>query len=289
MHVLCLGAGLMGSQIGLEYALGGHEVVFVARRPNAAKRRVKDAAQIVEQHGLASPQAIVDATARTSFRRSVAGDEPAELVVESLPEDRQAKVGPLREAAARWPGAVFATNSSSIAVSELGRLAGVGERIVATHYWNPPLLMPLVEMLGGEDTPAPTVGRVAAILRRLGKRPVLLHGEVPGMLWNRLQLALLRECLWLVENGVANPEQIDEVVRDGLARRWRLLGPFETVSLGGAGVFDAIAANLFPVLSNAGDGEFGAYVERDPAALETLAARRDQGLTAELLRERERA
>jgi 3-hydroxyacyl-CoA dehydrogenase len=105
------------------------------------------------------------------------------------------------------------------------------------------------------------------------------------MLWNRLQLALLRECLWLVEHDVATPEQIDEVVRDGLARRWRLLGPFETVSLGGATVFDAIAENLFPVLSNASAGRFGPYLERDPEVLAELARRRDLGLVAELANE----
>jgi 3-hydroxybutyryl-CoA dehydrogenase len=276
----------MGSQIGLEYAFGGHDVIFVARRPNAARGRVEDATRLAAQHELATATEIAQVNSRISFRSAIKGEEPVELVVESLPEHREAKVGPMREAAAQWPDATLATNSSSIPVSELGRLAGIEDRIVATHYWNPPLLMPLVEMLAGENTPARTLGHVAAILRRLGKRPVLLHAEVPGMLWNRLQLALLRECLWLVENGVANPEQIDEVMRDGLARRWRLLGPFETVSLGGAGVFDAIADNLFPVLSNAADGHFGPHVQRDPTALEALASRRDEGLTAELLSER---
>ena len=196
------------------------------------------------------------------------------------------KVGPIREAAERWPDATVATNTSSIGISELGRLTGVSERIVATHYWNPPLLMPLVELLGGEGTPAKRVEQLAATLSDLGKRPVLLHAEVPGMLWNRLQLAMLRECLWLVQHEVATPEQIDEVVRDGLARRWRLLGPFETVSLGGAAVFDAIAENLFPVLSDATGGRFGPYLQEDPEVLAELTRRRDLGLVSELQAER---
>lgn len=272
----------MGSQIGVEYALGGHSVVFVVRRIEQARARVGAALETVAQHRLATEPAIDGARRRISFRDAVIGEEAVELVVESLPEDRMVKVGPIREAAERWPDATVATNTSSIGISELGRLAGVSDRIVATHYWNPPLLMPLVELLGGDRTPADLVEQVAATLSDLGKRPVLLRAEVPGMLWNRLQLAMLRECLWLVQHDVATPEQIDEVVRDGLARRWRLLGPFETVSLGGAAVFDAIAENLFPVLSDATEGRFGPYLQEDPEVLAELTRRRDLGLVSEL-------
>ena len=286
MSVLCLGAGRMGSQIGVEYALGGHSVVFVVRRIDQARARVGAALDTVAQHRLATEPAIDGARRRISFRDAVIGEEAVELVVESLPEDRMVKVGPIREAAERWPAAIVATNTSSIGISELGRLAGVSERIVATHYWNPPLLMPLVELLGGDRTPAELVEQLAATLSDLGKRPVLLRAEVPGMLWNRLQLAMLRECLWLVQHDVATPEQIDEVVRDGLARRWRLLGPFETVSLGGAAVFDAIAENLFPVLSDATGGRFGPYLQEDPEVLAELTRRRDLGLVSELQAER---
>lgn len=278
----------MGAQIGLEYALGGHDVILVTRRPQAARVRVQDAIEMASQCDIASGAALTQARQRIAYRSAVDGDEPVELVVESLPEDRQIKAAVMSRAAACWPQATVATNSSSIPPSELGRLAGIETRIVATHYWNPPLLMPLVEVLGGEQTPATLLEHVAALLRGLGKQPVLVRAEVPGMLWNRLQMALLRECLWLVENGVADPQQLDEVVRDGLARRWRLLGPFETVSLGGATIFNAIAENLFPVLSNATTGRFDFYAARDADALEAMAARRNEGLGAELVAARSR-
>ena len=80
-------------------------------------------------------------------------------------------------------------------MSELGRLAGVEHRIVGTHYWNPPLLMPLVEVLAGEATPPTRLERVIAILRGIGKRPGRLRGEAPGLLCNRIQFAVLREAL----------------------------------------------------------------------------------------------
>lgn len=288
-RVVVIGAGRMGSQIGCEYALGGHPVLFVARAPERARSRIAAALGTARRHGLASEAAVDAAGGLITIEEQIprAGTEPAELVVESLPEDREVKRAALALAAAAWPEATIATNTSSIGVSELGRLAGISERIIATHYWNPPLLMPLVELLAGEQTPPPRLERVAEMLRRIGKRPVELCAEVPGMLWNRLQLALLREALSLVEHGVATPEQIDEVVRDGLARRWRLLGPFETVSLGGAAVFDAIAENLFPVLSDArSSGGFGPWLTDDAERLAELSRRRDAGLVRELIAER---
>jgi 3-hydroxybutyryl-CoA dehydrogenase len=159
--------------------------------------------------------------------------------------------------------------------------------MLGTHYWNPPLLMPLVEIVAAEGTHARTLEAIAADLRALGKRPVKLAHEVPGLLWNRLQLAVLRECLWLLEAGVATPDAIDEVMRDGLARRWRLTGPLETVGLGGPATFDAIAANLFPLLSNASAASgFAPHVPSDPGLLEALRERRDDALAAELRAER---
>ena len=285
--VAVIGAGLMGAQIGCEYALGAHRVVFVVRDTGRARARVEDALAIARRFELASPSAIREAAQRISYRSDCSGEEPVELVVESLVEDRAVKGEWLAAAAASWPAATIATNTSSIGVSELGRLAGVEQRIVGTHYWNPPLLMPLVEVLAGEATPPGQLQRVIALLRGIGKRPVELHAEAPGLLWNRIQLAVLRESLWLVEHGVATPEAIDEVMRDGLARRWRLTGPFETVSLGGAAVFDAIAANLFPLLSNARDTTgFGPHLIEDAETLRALRDRRDEALAAEIARDR---
>lgn len=281
--VAVLGAGLMGAQIGCEYALGGHSVVFVTRDPARGRERVTEALELVTRYGLADLAAVRAATRRIAYRDACEGDEPVELVVESLPEDREVKAGVLRTAAAWRPDATIATNSSSIPASELGVLAGVEDRIVTAHYWNPPLLMPLVEVLGGPDTATRRTRQVVEVLTGLGKRVVLLGAESPGLLWNRLQLALLREALWVVEQGVATPEQVDEVMRDGLARRWRLTGPFETVALGGASLFDAIASNLFPQLSAAEEPSgFGPHVGTDVEALAELRRHRDEALAREL-------
>jgi 3-hydroxybutyryl-CoA dehydrogenase len=288
-RVAVVGAGLMGSQIGCEYALAGCEVVWIVRDRAAAQARIDAALELALHHGLADAGAVELARERMRFDDEPDGGEAApEVIVESLPEDLALKADVLAPLLAAHPDATLATNTSSISISALGEAAGGSERIVGTHYWNPPLLMPLVEVVAGERTPAELRDRLAGLLRTTGKRPVLLEHEVSGLLWNRLQLAMLRECLWLVEHGIATPETIDEVMRDGLARRWRLTGPFETVGLGGARTFDAIAANLFPLLSDAAaTSGFGPHVPTDPRRLAQLRERRDDALAAELRAERD--
>jgi 3-hydroxybutyryl-CoA dehydrogenase len=306
-RVAVVGAGLMGAQIGCEYALGGHAVVWIVRDRERARARVEQALGLALEHGLAEGPAVAVACTRMVYREGSGSEAPIGsegdglpdgedptgadgelgLIVESLPESLELKAEVLGELCARHPQAILATNTSSIAISSLGEAAGAAERIVGTHYWNPPLLMPLVEVVAGDRTRLELRERVATLLQGIGKRPVILDHEVPGLLWNRLQLAVLREALWLVEHGVATPQAIDEVMRDGLARRWRLTGPFETVGLGGAPTFDAIAENLFPVLSDAkASSGFAAHVPSDPQLLASLRERRDEALAAELRAER---
>ena len=288
MRIVVAGAGLMGSQIGAEYALGGHDVRFVARRRESARERVERAFGLAADLGL-YPVDVIDAARR---RVAVETDLAAtgigvDLLVESVVEDLDAKSAVLRRAAALMPDAILASNTSSLAITVLGDAAGAPERIVGTHYWNPPLLMPLVEVIRGERTAGHAVSVVTQELIKLGKRPVHVEKDVPGFVWNRLQFALLREAVWIVEQGVAAPETVDEIVRDGLARRWRLTGPFETVALGGADTFTRIAANLFPVLSDAETiADLRRWLDQTPELLAAVAERRDAGLFEDLKRDR---
>ncbi len=279
----------MGAQIGCEYALGGCEVTWLVRDRERAAPRIEQALALAQRHGLADEGDVERARASMRYGEAGPGGEAGQLdlIVESLPEQLALKAEILGALALRHPDAILASNTSSISLSALGEAAGAPERILGTHYWNPPLLMPLVEVLAGKRTPPALRDQVVELLQSIGKRPVVLEAEADGLLWNRLQLAVLRECLWLVEHGIATPETIDEVMRDGLARRWRLTGPFETVGLGGAQTFDAIAENLFPMLSDAKAGSgFASHVPTDPAQLAALRERRDAALAAELRRER---
>ncbi|MGZ8725390.1 MAG: 3-hydroxyacyl-CoA dehydrogenase family protein [Aeromicrobium sp.] len=192
------------------------------------------------------------------------------------------KVEALRAVASHLPDAVLGTNTSSLSIGEIGDRVGRPENTLGIHYWNPPLLMPLVEVTAGQATSRHAVELATKLLGMAQKIVIPVQKDVPGFIWNRLQFAVLREALWLVDNGVASVEAIETVVRLGLARRWRHVGLFEGVYLGGPDNWERIASNLFPVLSTASHAKglarlvIAASVEWGDAA-----ERRDRGLVSD--------
>ena len=284
MRVLVVGAGLMGAQIGCEYALGGHDVTLTARDTARVAARVDDALSTAEDLHLFSPDDVAAARARLGV-----GDDCShagwDLVVESLPEDFELKAELLRPLARASREAILATNTSSLSISGLGEAIGAPERTVGTHYWNPPLLMPLVEVVAGEPTSPEVVELVRDTLEALGKRPVVV-GDVPGFVWNRIQMAVLREAAWIVGNGVASPDTVDDILTYGLARRWRNVGFFEAIALGGVETWQRTSANLLPELSGATELPELRQWTKAPEALADVAARRDRGLACDLIEER---
>jgi 3-hydroxyacyl-CoA dehydrogenase len=201
------------------------------------------------------------------------------LVVECLPEDLDLKVRVLRSVAKHADEAVLASNTSSLSIAALGRGIGRPERTVGMHYWNPPLLMPLVEVTSGPDTRPAALDLVTRAVEAVGKVAVPVQRDVPGFIWNRLQMAVLREALWLLDNDVATIDAIDKVAQLGLARRWRQTGLFGSISLGGVSNWETVAANLFPQLSNAtGADGLGEQLAAAGDRWSGLEALRDQGL-----------
>ncbi len=282
------GPGLMGSQIGVEYALAGHQVAFLVRNADQGRKRVNAAFALAATLETWPDQTVEEARERVSFVSAVAEFDPeTELFVESIIEEPQAKIDLLKTAGKQMPGAILASNTSSLSIGRLGGWAGAARRTIGTHYWNPPLLMPLVEVVAGPETDKAIVERVMALLTDVGKRPVAVERDVDGFVWNRLQMALLREAVWIVEQGVATPEVVDEIVRDGLARRWRYTGPFVTAALGGPHTFTRVSNNLWPRLSAAHQvNDLHRWLIDDRDELARLRQRRDVGLIEELRKER---
>lgn len=287
MRVLIVGAGLMGAQIGCEYALGGHEVALYGRDADAALERFEQGLDLVLAYELAEAETVGDARERVVSGSDMASLPACDLALESLPEDMELKASLLRVVAEAWPKAILATNTSSLSVTELGERIDAPERTLGTHYWNPPLLMPLVEVVPGAHTTTALVECVCETLGGLGKRPVLC-GDVPGFVWNRLQMAVLREAVWLVEKGIASPQTVDEILTRGLARRWANIGFFQAIALGGVDTWQRTAANLLPQLSAATEiGDLARWIRGDSADLASAAAARDRGLAADLREERD--
>jgi len=291
MKIVVAGPGLMGSQIGAELAIGGSAVTFLVHRRDEAERRVAAAFDLAATLDLWPAEDVVAGRGRIAYAGAVDQLDPdTGLFLESIVEEREPKVALLAEAAVRLPRAILASNTSSISIGELGDGCGAPDRTLGMHFWNPPLLMPLVEVISGPATDPAHVETVVELVRGVGKRPVVVDRDVPGFVWNRLQLALLREAVWIVENGVASPSVVDEIVRDGLARRWRYTGPFQTAALGGPDTFTRVADNLWPVLSTAtGVEALGRWLTSDPDALVAVKAGRDMGLLDDLKRDRTKA
>jgi 3-hydroxybutyryl-CoA dehydrogenase len=279
VKVLVLGAGLMGAQMGVEYACGGHEVTFSARGLDAARARADDALALAGRIGLDAE----GARDRCAFALPEEAGGGYSLIAESVPEDLELKASLLQPLAEASPEATIATNTSSLPITALGEAIGAPQRTVGAHYLNPPLLMPTVEVILGERTDRAVASELVATLTALGKMPLVVERDVPGFVWNRLQAALVREALWLVENGVATPDVVDTVVREGLARRWRQVGPFPAAALGGAATWRQVGKNLLPELSQARDLEgIERWLEGDPEVLGEIRKRRDAALIDEL-------
>ncbi len=153
-----------------------------------------------------------------------------EAVVENL-EIKQRLFGQLDQLCP--PETILATNTSVISITEIASQAKNRGRIVGTHFWNPPYLVPLVEVVPGHDTDPAVVDATCELMTRLGKKPAKVKKDVPGFVGNRLQHALWREAISIVEKGIADAAEVDEVVKNSFGLRLPVLGPLENADLVG--------------------------------------------------------
>ena len=282
-RILVIGAGLMGSQIGCELALAGHDVVLYARDTAAARERVAAALDLAQRAGLRDTAAARGVERRLAYADSVAaGSEGCDVVVESVAEDIELKGRLLGVAARVAPTALLGTNTSSLRITDVGAAAGAPERTVGIHYLNPPLLMPPVEIVAGERTSAESIDAACALVASAGKTPVVVQRDVHGFVWNRLQLAVIREAVRLIQDGVLSSEDVDTIVRKGLARRWRRDGPLEAMALDGPDAWNELAAGLVAELSVASElPDLASFAVPGEETAEEVA-RRDEALLQEL-------
>ncbi len=252
-RITVVGAGLMGHAIALEFALNGFEVRVYDTRAEALadlRDRARQTAAPLVQIGLVAAPDLEAGLARLHPTADLAATcADAEYLVEAVSEDLALKQQLYRELDRLCPpGTIFASNTSSLPPSELGAATSRPDRVLVAHYFNPPHLIPVVEIVLGRETSQATADATAALLRRIGKTPALVKREVVGFVANRLQAALLREALALVEQGVADVESVDAIVRLGFGRRLAVFGPFAIADLAGLDVWAAIARVIFPTL-----------------------------------------
>jgi 3-hydroxybutyryl-CoA dehydrogenase len=264
-----VGGGLMGVGIATKFALAGHATLVVEADSARAAGIPLLAADILSQLVDAG---VIDAPQRDAAlaRLRVAG-EPGELAgaamaVEAIPELLAAKHALYEKLEAIMaPDAIIASNTSGFPPDALSEHMAMPARFLVAHFWNPPHLIPLVEVVPGKATARETVERSVRLLAGIGAEPVVLKAAIPGFIGNRLQFAVLREALHIVRSGAATPETVDAVMKACLGRRYSIMGPFESADLGGLHTLMGIAANLMPELA------------KDEDVLELMRAHVDKG------------
>jgi 3-hydroxybutyryl-CoA dehydrogenase len=255
-RIAVIGAGLMGHGIAQEFALAGYQVRIhdlSDDRLETALANIRANLQRLSamgrvEHARIDP-AMAEISASTELEKTVSG---AELVIESIVEEIGAKHALFRsldELCGR--DTLIASNTSSFMPSRLAEAVSRKDRLLVAHYFNPPYLIPLVEIVPGPETSSEALAAMVGLLKSVGKEPVVLRKEATGFVGNRLQFALFREALAIVDQGIANPEDLDRVVRFGFGRRLAAAGPFEVFDLAGLHTIAAVAAEIVPVLSTA--------------------------------------
>ena len=225
-----IGAGLMGHGIAYRFAAAGHEVgVF---EPSAELRatlakRLGAIANLLDD----DPAIAQRVTAQDRLAPAV---QNARLVIEAAPEKLALKQQIFADLEAEVPAdTILASNSSAISSTEIGRHLVHRERVVGTHFWNPPHLVPLVEVIQTEKTSETVIVQTIALLTEAGLKPVHVRKDIPGFIGNRLQHALKREAIALVADGICDAETVDDVVKSGFGARLAVLGPLEQSDLVG--------------------------------------------------------
>lgn len=250
-RVTVLGGGLMGSGIAQIFAARGVEVTIYDI--DAGAWTAPDTIRSNLQRMQAEDATIEEVISRVAFCDRLAQSvQGAQIVFECVPEQLALKQRLFCELDSLCPPeTILASNTSVISISEIARDVTHKQRVLGTHFWNPAFLLPLVEVIRTRWTDDALFERTFNILAWAGKRPVRVNKDVPGFLVNRLQHALWREAIYLVEQGIADARTVDEGIRYGFGIRLPALGPLENADMVGTDLTLAIHEYIFPHLNNA--------------------------------------
>ncbi|MEW9837289.1 3-hydroxyacyl-CoA dehydrogenase family protein [Mesorhizobium marinum] len=228
--IAIVGAGLMGHGIAQVFAVAGHDVrVYDAHEGALRSLKARIARNLAD---LGQPGGAEERVSGYSdLGAAVAG---ASVIIEAAPEKLELKRRLFADLVRLAdPGASIASNTSVIPIGAIAEGLPTQERILGTHWWNPPFLVPLVEVVGTPSTSGDVVTSMIALLESVGKTPVHVKRDVAGFVGNRLQHALWREAIAIVAEGIADAETVDTVVKSSFGRRLAVLGPLENADLVG--------------------------------------------------------
>ena len=248
-RIAVIGAGLMGHGIAQVFALAGHDVTIydsVVASLDSAKARI-----LTNLRDLGDDQSAVERVRPCRELDEAARD--ADYVVEAVLEDLPLKQRLFVEIEQHVrPDTILASNTSVIPITSIMEGLRDRSRALGTHWWNPPYLVPLVEVIGTRWTSQHAIDWTIALHSDAGKRPVHVKKDVPGFVGNRLQHALWREAIALVEHGICDAETVDTVIKASFGRRLAVLGPLENADLVGTDLTLAIHQTVLPDIEGRG-------------------------------------
>ncbi|MDH4103931.1 MAG: 3-hydroxyacyl-CoA dehydrogenase NAD-binding domain-containing protein [Thermoleophilia bacterium] len=247
-----IGTGTMGPGMGAVLARTGIETVLYDVSAEALER-AKAGVQMAEGV-LDRLEAPTEDGGSVRFETELAAAlDGAELVVEAVPEKLELKheIFPQFEQHVA-EDAILASNTSGIPITKIAAVCQHPERVVGMHWSNPPHLIPMIEVIPGEQTDQRVVDKACELVRRFGYHPVV-EKEVPGFVENRILYAILRECLDLVDRGIIDPEGMDLNVRWGIGYKLAVIGPMELLDMAGLDIYNAVGSYLNQDLSTSGE------------------------------------
>ena len=250
-----IGCGIIGPDIATVLITHGVSVTLVGmdeqdrdKGISNAKRDLND----LKKFGLLSEQQVSDAFARLSGTTDFSDAVPdADIVYEASLEDIAIKQSVFEKLEAySKPEAWLCSSTSGLSPEDIAKPLSDKGRMAVTHFWNPPYVVPLVEIIPHKTVPDSTKSEIEKFLRHLGKEPVFLKKDIAGHIGNRLQHALYREALSLIEKGVATPSDIDQVVLNSFGPRFSGVGPMEYFDSCGLDLHEKVQSYLYPTLCN---------------------------------------
>jgi len=272
--IAVLGAGIMGHGITQRFLMGGYPVRLYDIQESildTARAHIRNNLELFHQAGLIKKKgiklALENLTTTTALKHAVNGSD---FIVEAAPEDLKLKQELFKQVESLCSkDAIIASNTSSLTLTDIGALVKNKERLVITHWFNPPPIIPAVEIAKGEKTNDATIETAFRLLSKIGKTPVKINVEVPGFVVNRIQAAMFREVLDLYEQGVASAVDIDRAVKGSIGFRLASIGPLFQADMNGLDLLVKTHNNLLPYIQSS--------VE-PPKFLESLVAQGHLGI-----------
>jgi 3-hydroxyacyl-CoA dehydrogenase len=297
-RIAVIGTGTMGHGIAQLFALTGLQVVITdrdARVLGQAIQRIETNLKTCLSESPDENDQVANALARITAGPSAGvAAAQSDFVVEAVVEDLEVKHQVLRQIEENCPAHCIVTSTtSSYCARDLAAALSRPERFLVTHYWNPPYLIPVVEVVPGDLTSPQVLESTIQLLKAAGKVPALVKKDVPGFVGNRLQHAMRREAVAIIAEGIASPEDVDLITRLSFGLRLPLIGPLKTADLGGLDLTLAIQSYLLPELDRSTEPQ---QLVRDKVGRGELGAKAGKGFynwppgrSAQVIRQRDEA